>query len=44
MLQQNNWQSLSIPKGNSDKYNMEKFTQPKELIHFTAEYLNDKTT
>ena len=29
------FQSLSIPKGNSEKYNEEKFKQKKELRHFT---------
>ncbi|MEA5259260.1 DUF1572 domain-containing protein [Arcicella aquatica] len=34
-----NWQSLSIPKGNSDDYNSNKFSKPKEKTHFTDEYL-----
>jgi len=29
------FQSLSIPKGNSEKYNEEKFKQEKEVRHFT---------
>jgi len=29
------FQSLSIPKGNSEKYNVEKFKQKKEVRHFT---------
>jgi hypothetical protein len=33
------WVSLSIPKGNSNQYNAEKFAQPKEKRHFTDEYL-----
>ena len=36
------WVSLSIPKGNSKAYNVDKFTQPKHKQHFTDEYLNDK--
>ncbi len=37
-----NWNSLSIPKGNSNQYNAEKFSKPKEKGHFTDEYLSDK--
>jgi hypothetical protein len=33
------WQSLSIPKGNSKAYNAEKFSQEKGKRHFTDEYL-----
>lgn len=33
------WISLSIPKGNSKEYNSEKFAQPKHKEHFTEEYL-----
>ena len=33
------WQSLSIPKGNSKVYNAEKFAQEKGKRHFTDEYL-----
>lgn len=40
MLTENNWQSLSIPKGNSNQYNSEKFSKPKEKTHFTDEFLN----
>lgn len=39
MLTQDNWQSLSIPKGNSKSYNQEKFTKDKQRVHFTDEYL-----
>lgn len=31
----NNWSSLSIPRGNSEKFNAEKFSQPKHREHFT---------
>ena len=42
MLADNNWQSLSIPRGNSTQYNAEKFAQPKGKRHFTDEFLSDK--
>ncbi|SFI39259.1 DUF1572 family protein [Halpernia frigidisoli] len=35
------WISLSIPKGNSQTYNSEKFSKPKIKKHFTDEYLNE---
>lgn len=39
MMCNENWQSLSIPKGNSQIYNAEKFSSPKKHKHFTDEYL-----
>ena len=36
-----NWASLSIPKGNSTDYNKDKFSKPDHKEHFTDEYLND---
>lgn len=33
------WHSLSIPKGNSQQYNAEKFAQEKHQAHFTDEFL-----
>ncbi len=39
MIANNNWKSLSIPKGNSKVYNDEKFSQPKHQEHFTEEML-----
>ncbi len=39
MLCNENWTSLSIPKGNSQSYNAEKFAQPKHKEHFTDAYL-----
>jgi len=36
------WISLSIPKGNSNEYNSEKFAQPKRTEHFTDEVLGKK--
>jgi hypothetical protein len=35
------WNSLSIPKGNSQHYNSEKFSKPKTIEHFTNEFLNN---
>ncbi len=35
LLQGENWKSLSIPKGNSSKYNKEKFGKAKSRRHFT---------
>ncbi len=32
---EDNWQSLSIPKGASKEYNSEKFSKPKRREHFT---------
>ena len=42
MLAENGWSSLSIPKGNSQTYNSEKFSRPKERTHFTGEFLDKK--
>lgn len=39
MIKGSNWQSLSIPKGQSAVYNKAKFTQPKRTEHFTEEFL-----
>ena len=38
------WKSLSIPKGQSKEYNMEKFSKPKRKEHFTDEILNPGPT
>ncbi len=35
LLKGKNWQSLSIPKGDSSKYNAEKFSKEKGRRHFT---------
>ena len=35
LLKGTNWQSLSIPKGQSSKYNDEKFNKEKGIRHFT---------
>ncbi|MCH2229620.1 MAG: DUF1572 domain-containing protein [Crocinitomicaceae bacterium] len=37
MLQNENWESLSIPKGTSMAYNKEKFSKPKTRKHFTED-------
>jgi hypothetical protein len=39
MILNEKWESLSIPRGNSNEYNSEKFSQPKHTEHFTNEYL-----
>lgn len=35
MIQSTNWESLSIPKGQSTEYNKDKFSKPKRKEHFT---------
>ena len=35
LIQGENWESLSIPKGNSTNYNKEKFSKEKSRRHFT---------
>lgn len=35
MVADQNWKSLSIPKGNSKEYNADKFSKPKRKEHFT---------
>lgn len=40
MLLNENWTSLSIPKGNSVQYNADKFALEKQKKHFTDEYLD----
>jgi len=42
MLAPDGWISLSIPKENSQSYNVDKFSKPKQKKHFTDEFLNDK--
>lgn len=42
MIQGEQWQSLSIPKGQSKAYNAEKFAQEKQRAHFTDEFLEKK--
>ncbi len=42
MLKEEDWKSLSIPKGKSTEYNAEKFAQKKQKAHFTDDFLNNK--
>lgn len=42
LLCNENWTSLSIPRGNSDNYNAEKFSKEKQKQHFTDEFLKHK--
>lgn len=42
MVLDENWQSLSIPRGQSNSYNSEKFSAGKSRTHFTDEYLHNK--
>lgn len=39
MICNENWVSLSIPKGKSNSYNAEKFSKEKHNEHFTEEFL-----
>ncbi len=39
MICGHNWQSLSIPKGASQQFNAEKFSQKKHQQHFTDEFI-----
>lgn len=39
MVKADQWQSLSIPKGESEAFNKEKFSQKKRREHFTDEVL-----
>lgn len=41
LLKEQNWKSLSIAKGDSKRYNKEKFSKPKHKEHFTQELLDD---
>lgn len=43
MICDSNWQSLSIPRGNSKQFNSEKFAQEKHQQHFTDEFLSKNT-
>lgn len=40
MIRGSEWQSLSIPRGESAAYNAEKFAKPKHQAHFTDEWRN----
>ena len=39
MVCNDQWQSLSIPRGGTDRYNAEKFSREKHREHFTDEFL-----
>lgn len=39
MIKNENWQSLSIPKGKSKEFNAKKFAEDKKRGHFTDEFL-----
>ena len=41
MIKGNDWKSLSIPKGESKKFNQEKFSKPKRTEHFTTQFLKN---
>jgi len=41
MIKGKEWNSLSIPKGQSTAFNKEKFAQPKRKEHFTKQFLQD---
>ncbi|RZJ33016.1 MAG: DUF1572 domain-containing protein [Flavobacterium sp.] len=40
MVQDNRWESLSIPRGNSQSFNEQKFSKGKHREHFTDEFLH----
>lgn len=42
MIQQEKWQSLSIPKGQSLVFNDKKFGEEKSTRHFTDDFLEEK--
>lgn len=42
MCKNQDWKSLSIPKGKSSKYNEGKFSEAKSRIHFSDEFLKGK--
>lgn len=42
MLKGHEWISLSIPKGKSEEYNLEKFSKPKQREHFTDKTLKEE--
>ncbi|GAB3956043.1 DUF1572 domain-containing protein [Spirosoma harenae] len=39
MICDENWKSLSVPRGKSAEFNAEKFSKPKRKEHFTDDYL-----
>jgi hypothetical protein len=43
MLRGKEWRSLSIPKGGTESFNAEKFSEGQRRAHFTDEFLDDKS-
>jgi len=43
MLSADHWESLSIPLGQSKKFNQKKFSNPDRKGHFTDEFIEDKS-
>ena len=39
MINDSDWKSLSIPRGDSQQYNTQKFAEPKRKAHFTDEFM-----
>ena len=44
MIQDEEWQSLTIPKGQSKAYNQEKFAQPRQHKHYTDDFFSSQTS
>ena len=44
MIAGENWTSLSIPKGDSKKFNENKFSKPKSKQHFADEFLKNNNS
>lgn len=42
MIAGGSWASLSIPRGGSNAFNAEKFSEPKHKAHFTDDVLRDR--
>ena len=42
MICNENWKSLSVPKGGSNEYNAKKFSEPTNDKHFTDDWLKEK--
>jgi hypothetical protein len=42
MIRNDQWKSLSIPRGQSDNFNKKKFSKEREKGHFTDEFLKKK--
>ncbi|WP_340064836.1 DUF1572 family protein [Ascidiimonas aurantiaca] len=43
MIKGENWESLSIPKNQSEVYNQDKFSKPRREAHFTDDLLKKNT-